>query len=267
MEERFGIDMKGKVALITGGGTGLGAAISRRFSKNGASVVIMGRREVPIRAVAEETNGRAVIGDVTNVEDLKRAVKATMQEFGGLDIAVANAGIISVADVMSITREDWQSIVDINLTGVMNTAKAAIPSMIERGGGSIINISSVAGLMGISEAVGYCSTKAGLSGLTRSLAIDYGSRNIRVNTLCPGWFQSEMSNKEMEELAREKGITIEEAIDRVTRYLPLKRMATADEIAACVEFLASDYSSFVTGTTLVADGGGSIVDVGMLGFE
>lgn len=258
--------MNGKVALITGGGTGLGAAIARRFSKNGASVVLTGRREAPIQAIAQETGGRAVAGDVTDNEHLKQAVQTAVDEFGGLDIVVANAGIITMAEVLSLDNQDWQTMIDINLTGVMNTARAAISAMIKRGGGSIVNISSVAGLMGVNEAVGYCTTKSALSGLTRSLAMDYGAQKIRVNALCPGWFKSEMSDMEMNELAKEKNISFEDAVKRVTQYLPLKRMADADEIAACVEFLASDNSSFITGTTLVADGGGSIVDVGMIGF-
>jgi len=258
--------LKGKVALITGGGSGLGAAVARRFSKAGGSVVVTGRREGLLKAVAEETSGKAVTGSVMDKNHLSRAVETAVRKFGGLDMVIANAGIISGADVMSIKENDWQQMLDINLTGVMNTVQAAIPALINRGGGSIVNISSVAGIMGIAESTGYCTIKSALLGLTRSLAIDYGQHGIRANTLCPGWFSSEMSDMEMAELAAEKGISKAEAIDRVTQYLPLKRMADPDEIAACVEFLASDNASFVTGTVLVADGGGAIVDVGMLGF-
>ncbi|MBU2511503.1 SDR family oxidoreductase [bacterium] len=258
--------MTGKVALITGGGTGLGAAVARRFSRSGASVVVTGRREDPIKKIAAETGGKAVVGDVTDSDHLSRAVDLAIKEFGGLDVVIANAGIISMADVVSVEDKDWQQMVDINLTGVMKTAQAAIPTLIARGGGSIVNIASVAGLMGVNEGVGYCTTKSALLGLTRSLAMDYGPKGIRVNTLCPGWFRSEMSEMEMVELAKEKNVSVGEAVARVTQYLPLKRMAEPDEIAACVEFLASDNASFVTGTVLVADGGGAIVDVGMLGF-
>lgn len=258
--------MSGKVALITGGGSGLGAAVARRFSANGASVVVTGRREEPIKKVADETGGRFAAGDVTDSDHLARAVEIAVTEFGGLDIVVANAGVISMADAVSVDDADWQQMIDINLTGVMKTAKAALPALINRGKGAIVNVSSVAGLMGVGEGVGYCSSKSALLGLTRSLALDYGPQGVRVNTLCPGWFRSEMSEMEMEELAKEKNITVEQAVQRVTQYLPLQRMADPDEIAACVEFLASDNASFVTGTTLVADGGGAIVDVGMLGF-
>lgn len=258
--------MNGKTALITGGGTGLGAAIAKRFSNNGASVIVTGRREGPINAIAEETGGKAIAGDVTDSEHLAQVIQTAVEEFGGLDIVIANAGVMSMADVASIEDHDWQQLIDINLTGVMKTARAAIPALIDNGGGSIVNISSVAGLMGVNEAAGYCTTKSALLGLTRSMAVDYGPKGIRVNTLCPGWFQSEMSDMEMEELAKEKGITVEEAVNLVTQYLPLKRMAETDEIVDCVEFLASKKSSFVTGTILIADGGGSIVDVGMLGF-
>ncbi len=258
--------MKGKVALITGGGTGLGTAIARRFTKAGGAVVLTGRRPEPIEAVAKEVGGIAVAGDVLDKDHLSQAVETATREFGGLDTVIANAGILSVADLLSVEAKDWQQMLDINVTGVLNTAQAAVPALIERGGGSIVTISSVAGLMGVGEAVAYCTTKSALLGLTRSMAIDYGKDKIRVNTLCPGWFSSEMSEMEMQELAKEKGISKEEAIGLVTQYLPLQRMADPDEIAACVEFLASDNSSFVTGTVLVADGGGAIVDVGMLGF-
>ena len=258
--------MKGKAVLITGGGTGLGAAIARRFSKNGASVIITGRREGPINSIAKEIGGLAVVGDVMDSDHLMQVQEKAVKEFGGLDIVIANAGVISTADVASVEDQDWQQLIDINLTGVMKTARAALPALIRKGGGAIVNISSVAGLMGVDNAAGYCATKSALLGLTRSMAVDYGPKGIRVNTLCPGWFKSEMSDMEMEELAKEKGITVEEAINRATQYLPLKRMADTDEIVDCVEFLASNKSSFVTGTFLIADGGGSIVDVGMLGF-
>jgi meso-butanediol dehydrogenase / (S,S)-butanediol dehydrogenase / diacetyl reductase len=258
--------LSNKVALITGGGSGLGATMAKRFSDHGANIVITGRREKYLKKVAEETGAIFVPGNVTNAEHLSLAVDRAIEAFGGLDIVVANAGIIAGTDVASTKASDWQGLVDTNLTGVMLTAKAALPALIKRGGGAIVNISSVAGLMGVGEAAAYCTTKSALLGLTRSMAIDYGYHNIRVNTLCPGWFHSEMSDMEMAELAQEKNITIEAAIERVTKYLPLKRMADPDEIAACAEFLVSDMASFVTGTVLVADGGGAIVDVGMLGF-
>ena len=257
--------MEGKVALITGGGTGLGAAVARRFSNSGASIVVTGRREDLIKTIAEETGGLAVAGDVTDIGHLTHAVSLAVKEFGGLDVVIANAGVMSSADVASVKEDDWQQMIDVNLTGVMLTVKAALPAMINKGG-TVVNISSVAGMMGVNDAAGYSATKSALLGLTRSMAMDYGRHRIRVNTLCPGWFLSEMSQMEMEELAREKEISVSEAIDLVTQYLPLKRMADPDEIAACVEFLASDNSSFVTGTVLIADGGSSIVDVGMLGY-
>lgn len=258
--------LEGKVALITGGGTGIGAAIARRFANSGASVVVTGRRSGPIEHVAKEIGGIAVSGDVTDSEHLSQAVGKAVENFGGLDIVVANAGISAMGDVGSLNEAHWQRALEINVTGVMRTAGAALPALIERGGGSIVNISSVAGLMGGPYAAGYCTSKSAILGLTKSMAIDYGPHGIRVNTLCPGWTKTPMSEEEMAILAEERGVSVAEAINLVTRHLPLKRMAEPEEIAACAQFLASDDASFVTGTVLVADGGGCAVDVGTLAF-
>jgi NAD(P)-dependent dehydrogenase (short-subunit alcohol dehydrogenase family) len=169
-------------------------------------------------------------------------------------------------DVASMQDDNWQKAMDINLTGVMRTARTAVPALVKRGGGAIVNVSSVAGFMGIPEGAAYAASKAAVLGLTRSMAFDYGPKGIRVNTLCPGWVTTPMSDEEMAALARERNISVPEAVHEVTKYLPLKRMATPEEIAPCAEFLASDDASFVTGAVLVADGGGSIVDVGTLAF-
>jgi NAD(P)-dependent dehydrogenase (short-subunit alcohol dehydrogenase family) len=183
-----------------------------------------------------------------------------------LDIVVTCAGIIFSDEVLSAKDNEWQQMMDINLTGAMKVARAALPALLERGGGAIVNVSSVGGLAASPQSVSYGVSKAGMLALTRSMAYDYGPHNIRVNTLCPGWVRTPMSEHEMDFLAGQKGISRAEAFKLVTAHLPLRRAAEPEEIANCCLFLASDEASFVTGAVLVADGGGAIVDVGTLAF-
>ena len=244
-----------KVVLITGGGTGIGAAIAKRFAESGASVAVTGRRSGPIEKIAKELDGLAITGDTTKQADCDSAVQQTIDRFGGLDVVIANAGIMAVGDVVSQNLHEWDEIIDINVSGVMQIARSAMHAMIDRGKGSIVNISSVAGLSAAAELAGYVTSKHAVIGLTKYIAIDYGKYNIRVNTLCPGWVRTPMSEEEMATLAKNKNISKQAAYDLTVKYLPLQRMAEPNEIAACAEFLASDDASFVTGATLVVDGG------------
>ena len=258
--------LENKVAIITGGGTGIGAAIARRFHKAGAQVVVTGRRAAPLEEVAAETGGLAVPGDAAKEADCVEAVRAATERFGGVDIAVANAGVITVGSATTLTLSDWEDTMAINVTGVMQLARASVPAMLARGGGSILNISSVAGLASSSVMASYVASKHAVIGLTKTMAIDYGPHDIRVNTLCPGWVETPMSEDALNALAKAKNLSYEEMMEKTVQYLPLKRMAKPDEIAACAEFLTSDDASFVTGATLVADGGGQAVDVGAVSF-
>ncbi len=258
--------LKNKVALITGGGTGIGAAIAKRFTISGAKVAVTGRRLKPLKEIANKINGMALQADVRDSNAMSQAIQSVVNQWGGLDIVVANAGVIAEGDVASFRDEDWQTTMDINLTGVTRTLHAALPTLAAGSKSAIVIISSVAGLMGVPRGAAYCASKAGVIGLTRSMAVDIGPKGIRVNALCPGWVRTPMSDEEMATLAKEKGISVEAASEAVTRYLPLKRMAAPEEIATCAEFLVSDNASFVTGAVLVADGGGYAVDVGSLAF-
>jgi meso-butanediol dehydrogenase/(S,S)-butanediol dehydrogenase/diacetyl reductase len=258
--------LKGRVALITGGGTGMGAAMARRFAASGAKVAVTGRRPEPLQHIAEQIGGLALAVDVRDSDAMSDAIRKIVDQWGGLDIVVANAGIITEGDVATLQDEAWQTTLDINLTGVARTLRAALPALAESTKAAILVISSVAGLMGVPQGAAYCATKAAVIGLTKSMAVDYGPKGIRVNALCPGWVRTPMSDDETAALAAEKGIPVEAAVDAVTRHLPLKRMAAPEEIAACAEFLISDDASFVTGAVLVADGGGCAVDVGTLAY-
>lgn len=256
----------GKVALITGGGTGIGAAAARRIADEGGRVVLFGRREGPLRAVAGTCDGLAVVGDTTRLEDVENAVARARAEFGGLDILVVSAGIEQFGSVETLSLEDWRRVFAINLDGAMLSARAAIPAMRARGGGAIVLVSSVASLFGAPSYAAYCSSKAGVSGLNRSLAFDYGPENIRCNAICPGWTLTELALREIADIAKEKGVDADQLQHELTRIYPLRRMGRPEEMAAVIAFLASEDASFVTGTMLSADGGGGIVDVGTLPF-
>lgn len=258
----MGSALQGRVALVTGGGTGIGEACARLFAADGARVAVMGRRPEPLQAVAGDIDGLALPGDASQAGDCERTAAETVRAFGRLDVLVCCAGIEAEGSVTGMDLDEWRRVLDANLEAVMHMARASIPAMLEGGGGSIVNVSSLAALVAPGEMTAYTTSKTAVLGLTRSLAVDYGPQGIRVNTLCPGWVWTPMSQHEMRKYAEAKGITADEAVAHATRYLPLGRMAEPVEIARCVRFLASDEASFVTGATLVADGGSSAVDVG-----
>ncbi len=255
--------LKGKVALITGGGTGLGAAFTKRFVEEGAKVVITGRRKELLEKVAANLPEGSVLpfqGDVSNFESAKAIVEATIKFGGKIDVLVNNAGIDPAGTVVDIPVEQWQKVIGINLTGPFLMMKAAIPEMIKNGGGSIINIASLAGLRCIPAMPAYTSSKAGLIGLTQATAFDYGAQNIRVNAVAPGPIRTEMLENSMKGLAQATKTDITGALNTMTRFLPLKRPAMPEEVAGAVVFLASDDSAFVTGVTIPVEGGACIVD-------
>lgn len=259
--------LEGKVAIVSGGGTGIGAATARLFAREGAHVVVTGRRPEPLEAVASETAGLAAPGDVTEPGRAEAAVSAAIDRFGGLDVVVANAGAGFGGSAGDVDDERWQRTLDVNLTGTLRLVRAALPHLIERGGGSIVLVSSTSGLVSSTESAAYVTSKHALLGLARSLAVDYGPRGIRANAVCPGWVVTPMGDGEMDALAARRGITRSEAYALTTATVPLRRPATPDEIAACVLFLASDESSIVTGSVLVADGGGTAADIATIPFD
>ena len=249
--------LAGQVALVTGGGTGIGAAVVRRFVAEGASVVATGRRAEPLEAVAEETGAVAVRGDVADEAHVRQAVGATAERFGGLDIVVNNAGV---------GWADWQQTLDANLTGAMLVCNEALPHLVERRG-SIVNVASVSGYLASAGSPAYSVSKAGLIMLTRSLALNYGPRGVRVNAVCPGWVRTPMGDTSMDEVAEQQGVDRERAYELTTRFVPLCRAGDPDEIASACLFLASREASFVTGASLVVDGGAMVVDITTAPFE
>jgi NAD(P)-dependent dehydrogenase (short-subunit alcohol dehydrogenase family) len=259
--------LEGKVAIVSGGATGIGAATARLFADEGAKVIVTCRRPQPLEAVAAETDGIAVPGDAADPDHAPQAVAAALERFGGLDVVVANAGVGFGGSAGEVDDEHWIRTLDVNLTGPLRLVRAAIPALLERGGGSIVLVSSISGLVASTESAAYMTSKAGLNGLARSLAVDYGPRGIRANALCPGWVITPMADEGANELAEMRGISREDAYLAGTEHVPLRRAATAEEMAACILFLASDESSYVTGSILVADGGTTIVDAGSLAWD
>jgi NAD(P)-dependent dehydrogenase (short-subunit alcohol dehydrogenase family) len=258
--------LAGKVAVVTGGGSGIGAAITRRFAAEGARLVVTGRRRDVLEDIAAEVGGLAVPGDAADPAHAIEVIDAAVAEFGGVDVVVANAGIDRPGSATEVTDADWHRTIDVNLTGPLMLARAAIPVMIDRGGGSIVLVSSVNGLANAPRAVAYDASKAGLISLARSIAVDFGPRGVRANAVCPGWVVTPMGDQDMDAMAAQRGISRDDAYRLVSAAVPLRRPASAEEIASCCLFLASDESSIVTGTALVADGGGGAVELASIAF-
>lgn len=256
--------LKEKVALITGGGTGIGAAIAERFVSEGAKVCITGRRKEMLEKVAASLPpGRITIcaGDVSRGEDVEHMVAKAIDFGGKLDILVNNAGTSAQAPVTELDTEVWREVFDINVTAPFLLMKASIPYMIKGGGGSVINIASLGGLRCLPGMPAYCSSKAALIMLTMQAALDYGPHNIRCNAVCPGGVKTDMVEKEFGQFGKMLGIETEEYFRLISTEIPLKRFARPEEIGGLCTYLASDDSSFMTGAVLVIDGGTAVVDL------
>ncbi len=248
--------LRDKVALITGGTSGIGEATAKLFAQEGAKVAITGRSEERGRAVVAQIAGNGGKGvfipaDVSKADDCRRSVDETLRAFGRLDILFNNAGVFYPHTVLDCTEEEWDLQMDINLKGTFLMSKFALPGMIARSSGVIINNSSGWGIVGGDSAVAYCASKGGVVLLTKAMAVDHGQQGIRVNCLCPGDVDTPM----LPEDARLRGLNWDAYLAGCANR-PMGRIGTPDEIAKAALFLASDDSSFMTGATLVVDGGG-----------
>jgi meso-butanediol dehydrogenase / (S,S)-butanediol dehydrogenase / diacetyl reductase len=257
--------LDGKVALVTGAGTGIGAAIAERFVADGARICITGRRQAPLDRLAQSLPPGKVLrcaGDVTRLQDVERMVETALVFTGKLDVLVNNAAIDpGGTTVVDIDPELWHRVLETNLTGPLYLMKAAIPHMIKAGGGSIINIASLAGLRCLPGMPAYCASKAGLIMLTKQVALDFGPDRIRCNVVCPGGTRTEMLETSLGPLAEALGTDLDGVFARICSMVPLRRTADPAEITGICSYLASDDSTFMTGSVLLIDGGAAMVDV------
>jgi NAD(P)-dependent dehydrogenase (short-subunit alcohol dehydrogenase family) len=240
----------GKVALVTGGTSGIGKVTAIEFARAGAKVVLTGRREkegAQVVAEIKKLGGEAafVRADVAKNADVKRMVDFTVEKFGGLDIAFNNAGVEWKGPLDQATEAEYRRIFDINVWGVLNSMRHEIPVMLKNGGGAIVNTSSVAGHVGLGQVSIYIASKHAVEGLTKSVALEFAKQNIRINAIAPGVIATEMWDRFAEDELR----------DQVASIIPVARIGASEEIAAAVLYLCSDNAKFTTGTSLVVDGG------------
>lgn len=255
-----------RVALITGGGSGIGAATAETLTSAGWHVVICGRRADALNQVSERTGAQPVVTDMTDSLALDRLMEKIEREFGRLDGLVLNAGIVRPGAVGDLSDADWQDQVDTNLTAPFALTRAALP-LLMKSSGAVVGVSSVSALRASGATAGYNATKAGLSMLMQSVAVDYGPAGVRANVVCPGWTRTEMADEEMSELGTQRGIGVEEAYELATAVVPASRPASAAEIASTIAWLLSPAASYINGAVLPVDGGLTAVDVGGLCFD
>src|SRR5436189_1378316 len=240
----------GKVALVTGGTSGIGKTTAIEFARAGAKVVLTGRREregAQVVAEIKKLGGDAafVRGDIAKDADVKAMIDFTVEKFGRLDIAFNNAGVEWKGPLDQATEAEYRRIFDINVWGVLNSMRHEIPVMLKNGGGAIVNTSSVAGHVGLPQVSIYISSKHAVEGLTKSVALEFAKQNIRINAIAPGVIATEMFDR----------FAGDELRDQITAITPVGRIGVHEEIAAALLYLCSDNAKFTTGTSLVVDGG------------
>jgi 2-deoxy-D-gluconate 3-dehydrogenase len=245
-------DLTGKVAIVTGGNGGLGLGIVRGLAGAGAHLALIGRNPQKTEAAATGLAGTAlaVVADVAQPQDVARAVAQVVDRFGRVDILVNNAGITVRKPPEALTLDEWRSVLDVNLTGAFLMAQACYPHLKAAGGGSIINIGSLASNFGSSYASAYATSKGGMVQLTKSLALAWAADRIRVNAILPGWFDTEMT--------REARRYVDGLNEKVLARVPMGRWAEPDDLAGTAIWLASPASAFVTGVAVPVDGGYSV---------
>jgi meso-butanediol dehydrogenase / (S,S)-butanediol dehydrogenase / diacetyl reductase len=252
--------LDGKNAIIVGAGPGIGAATAHLFSQLGARCLLLGPDAGPLSATATATGAIAFVGDAAKRSDMMQALADLHENYGEADILVNCAGGGGNAALQDLSDEEWTRALSINLETARVSAQTALDDL-RRTRGAIVFVASLAGLRAVPGAAGYIAAKHAVVGLTRAIAADYGPDGVRVNAVCPGLVRTAMADSVMDHFAREHQLDREAMYRRATTAYPLRRPGNSEEIARTIAFLASDWSSFITGQCIVADGGGSMVDV------
>jgi len=243
------MQLTGKIALVTGGGRGIGRGIVDRYLEEGAHVAIAQRRPLE-PALANHPAVFGIQADLRSALAANTIVTQAAEHFGGIDVLVNNAGIMSECNISEIQVEEWDRMIAINLRAPLFLAQAALPYMRQRGGGSIINLGSIEGIAANPSHATYCASKAGIHGMTRAMAVDFGKDNIRCNAIAPGWITTELSETYLDSLPHPDA-----ARAALEQLHPLGRVGQPADVGDLAVFLASDQSSFMTGQIVVLDGG------------
>jgi NAD(P)-dependent dehydrogenase (short-subunit alcohol dehydrogenase family) len=255
--------LEGRTALVTGGGRGIGRAVALVFAREGARVFVVARTELEVAREAEEVRaecgeGRAAHAscDVSDARSVEAAFAGARKFFGrGVDVLVSNAGIAESAKFTDTADDFWQRHLAVNLSGTFYCMRAALPSMIERGWGRVINVASIAGKTGAPYIAAYSASKHGVLGLTRSVALEVARSGVTVNAICPGYVETDMTTRAVENITAKTGRSAEEAVEAIKRMSPQHRLVTPEEVAALALLLASEDGRGITGQAINVDGG------------
>jgi 3-hydroxybutyrate dehydrogenase len=247
--------LSGRTALVTGGGRGIGAAVARRLAGAGARVVVWGRTTAEVEEIAGEVGGTPVTCDLADRPATDAALVRVGAEVGAVDILVNNAGIALSSPLARTRDDDWDRLLEVNVTAAFRLCRALVPDMVERGWGRVVNLASNAGVSGYRYTAAYCASKHAMVGMTRALAIDLAQTGVTINAVCPGWVATRMVEEAVARISGATGRSADQARAALADMSPQRRMLTPEEVAGMVEYLCRDEAQAVHGQALLIDGG------------